>query len=60
MTTYTLTAAEAKQYDDGDAESACLMRKLVTRFGPFSAGEPVAVEVRHPDGFVVSAHTTAA
>lgn len=58
MTTYTLTTDEAQRYDDGDdAVQADLSRELRARFGRLAAGEPVDTEVRHPDGFIVSAHT---
>lgn len=58
MKTYTLTGPEARIYDESDDEHISdLMSQLRRRFGPLAAGEPVETEVRHPEGFVVSAHT---
>lgn len=60
MKTYTLTKAETRIYDSSnDEKTSGLMADLRKRFGRVAAGEPVETEVRHPDGFVVSAHTEA-
>lgn len=56
MKTYELTAAEASRYDADDAQ---ISNELRARFGRLAAGEPVTTEVVHPDGYVVSAHTSA-
>ena len=56
MQTYTLTETEAHMYDSCDEEiTHQLIADLRKRFGRL---EPVETDVRHPDGFIVSAHTT--
>lgn len=61
MKTYTLTTEQAERYDsDDDRVTSALLAELRREYGRIAAGEPVETEVRHPDGFVVSAHTTAA
>lgn len=57
MKTITLTPAQAEKYDaEDDSVTAELMAELRREYGPIAAGEPVAIEVLHPEGFVVSAH----
>lgn len=61
MRTITLTTEQAARYDsDDDAVTSALMAELRREYGRIAAGEPVEVEVRHPDGFVVSAHSSRA
>ena len=58
MITYTLTTAEAAQYDSGDdRDLATLTASLRTRFGSPSGGRPVTTEVRHPDDYVIEGYT---
>lgn len=58
MTTYTLTTAEAQDYDSDDDQIVfLLMRSLRNRFGQISGGRKVTTEVLHPDGFVVEQYT---
>lgn len=58
MLTVTLTPAQTLRYDStNDEVSAALMAELRRQYGRIAAGEPVETEVRHPDGFIVSAHT---
>ena len=61
MITITLTTEQAARYDsDDESESRALCADLRRDYGRIAAGEPVETEVLHPDGYVISAHTTAA
>jgi hypothetical protein len=56
--TYTLTAAEAKQYDSSDDRDVHELRaSLRARFGRVSGGDVPTTEVRHPDGYVIEHYT---
>lgn len=55
MTTYTLTSSEAALYDSTDDRDVHKLRdSLRERFGPYDPGG--AVEVNHPDGFVIDVY----
>jgi len=60
MKTVTLTTEQAARYDsDDDSVTSALMAELRREHGRIAAGEPVETEIRHPDGSVVSAHSSA-
>lgn len=60
MKTVTLTPEQAARYDsDDESVTAALMAELRREYGRIATGEPAETEVRHPSGYVVSAHTAA-